>query len=89
LIKNNIEQEEIDLFLFHQGSKYIIDTIKKRLQLPEEKVPFLAGQYGNTVSSSIPIMLSNYMENREIENVLICGFGVGLSWASTILINNK
>jgi 3-oxoacyl-[acyl-carrier-protein] synthase-3 len=89
LIKNNIEQEEIDLFLFHQGSKYIVDTIKKRLKLPEERVPFVAGHYGNTVSSSIPIMLSAYIDNREINNVLICGFGVGLSWASTILIKNK
>jgi len=89
LIKNNIEQEEIDLFLFHQGSKYIVDTIKKRLKLPEDRVPFAAGHYGNTVSSSIPIMLSAYIENREINNVLICGFGVGLSWASTILIKSK
>lgn len=89
LEKNNMEQNDIDLFLFHQGSKYIVDTIKKRLKLPEEKVPFMARNYGNTVSSTIPIMLSSYIENQDIEKVLICGFGVGLSWASTILIRNN
>lgn len=89
LEKNNIEQNDVDLFLFHQGSKFIVDTIKKRLKLPEEKVPFMARNYGNTVSSTIPIMLSEYMEKQEIVKVLICGFGVGLSWASTILIRNN
>ena len=89
LVKNNVEQSDIDLFLFHQGSKYIVDTIKKRLKLPEEKVPFMASNYGNTVSSTIPIMLSEYIDNQEIKKVLISGFGVGLSWASTILIRNN
>jgi 3-oxoacyl-[acyl-carrier-protein] synthase-3 len=89
LVKNNIEQNDVDLFLFHQGSKYIVDTIRKRVKLPEEKVPFLARNYGNTVSSTIPIMLSEYLENQEIGKVLICGFGVGLSWASTILIRKN
>ena len=89
LEKNNIEQNDVDLFLFHQGSKYIVDTIKKRLKLPEEKVPFMARNYGNSVSSTIPIMLSEYINNQEIQKVLICGFGVGLSWASTILIRNN
>lgn len=89
LNKNNFTAEQIDLFLFHQGSKYIVDTIKKRLQLPDEKVPFLAAKYGNTVSSSIPIMLMNYLDDQKSKSIVICGFGVGLSWASTILTRNK
>ncbi|WP_417372061.1 ketoacyl-ACP synthase III [Gelidibacter japonicus] len=92
LLKNNLSQDEIDLFIFHQGSKYICDTLIKRIGLDESKVPFDAGTYGNTVSSSIPIILKKYLEDsKEVcsDKTLICGFGVGLSWASTILHRNK
>jgi 3-oxoacyl-[acyl-carrier-protein] synthase-3 len=84
LLLNALNREDIDLFLFHQGSKYIIDTLIKRMKLPKEKVPFHAAMYGNTVSSSIPIMLASYF-GSEIRTVLISGFGVGLSWSSTVL----
>lgn len=83
--KNEMSLEDIDLFLFHQGSKYIVDTISRRLKIDSVKAPFLAADYGNTVSSTIPIMLNSYIQEREIKNIVISGFGVGLSWASTIL----
>jgi 3-oxoacyl-[acyl-carrier-protein] synthase-3 len=82
---NTISLEEIDIFLLHQGSKYIIDTITKRLGIPIDKVPTNLKNIGNTVSSSIPLLLNNYLYNNEIKNVLISGFGVGLSWASGLL----
>lgn len=83
--KNEMSLEDIDLFLFHQGSKYIVDTITKRLKIDKDKAPFLAADYGNTVSSTIPIMLASYMQDKAIKRIVISGFGVGLSWASTIL----
>jgi 3-oxoacyl-[acyl-carrier-protein] synthase-3 len=89
---NKLKKNEIDIFAFHQGSKYISDTLTRRLELDESKVPFDAVKYGNTVSSSIPIILENYLEkspNTKSNKILICGFGVGLSWASTILFKNN
>ena len=83
LQKNNVSIEEIDQFIVHQGSKYIVKTIQEKLGIAEEKMPFLANHYGNTVSSSIPLILKDL--DHKHEKILICGFGVGLSWASCIL----
>jgi 3-oxoacyl-[acyl-carrier-protein] synthase-3 len=82
---NNLQLSDIDLFLLHQGSKHIIDFLIKRIGLPQEKTPYVIQDYGNTVSSSIPIMLKDFIFNKNIKQILINGFGVGLSWASTIL----
>ena len=82
---NNLQLSDIDRFLLHQGSKYIIDFLIKRIGLPEEKTPYVIEDYGNTVSSSIPIMLKDFIFDKNIKRILINGFGVGLSWASTIL----
>jgi 3-oxoacyl-[acyl-carrier-protein] synthase III len=83
---NEIGLAELDAVVLHQGSRYIVDTIRERLELPESKVPFVAGDYGNTVSSSIPLALEA-LEARlpEARAVALSGFGVGLSWASTVL----
>ncbi|QHT69583.1 ketoacyl-ACP synthase III [Rhodocytophaga rosea] len=85
LEKNNKQMEDIDVFIFHQGSKYIVDTLTKRLNLPKDKVPFDIMNYGNTVSSSIPIIIEQKLQDKSYTNIVISGFGVGLSWASTIL----
>jgi 3-oxoacyl-[acyl-carrier-protein] synthase III len=80
-----IDPGVIDLFLFHQGSRYILDTLVKRLGLPPEKVPSNLAAQGNTVSSSIPLLFEPYVDNPGIKRVLMSGFGVGLSWASCLL----
>lgn len=82
---NALRKEEIDLFLLHQASKYIIDNLCRRMKLEPEKTPFVIKDYGNTISSSIPMVLRNYLEDTTKQNILICGFGVGLSIASSIL----
>ena len=82
---NELKIDDIDLFLFHQASKYIIDNLLRRMKLAKEKTPFVIADYGNTVSSSIPIMLKSYIGEIAKKNILICGFGVGLSIASSIL----
>tara|TARA_B100001123_G_C15344974_1_gene1036564 strand:- start:579 stop:1502 length:924 start_codon:yes stop_codon:yes gene_type:complete len=76
---------DIDLFVFHQGSKFIVDQLTQRLKLPVEKVPTNLSDIGNTVSSSIPLLLEDYLPAAKIQRVLISGFGVGLSWASAVL----
>jgi len=85
LQKNKLEITQVDRFVFHQGSKYILDTLIRRLQLDETKVINDIMHYGNTVSSSIPIILEKTITNPEFKTLLISGFGVGLSWASNIL----
>jgi 3-oxoacyl-[acyl-carrier-protein] synthase-3 len=85
LAKNNLDKNDIDYFIFHQGSKYIIDTLIKRLNLDHKKTINNIRQYGNTVSSSIPIILNGVIKESEAKKILISGFGVGLSWASNVL----
>jgi len=85
LEKNNLSKEDIDLFVLHPGSKYMLDMLRLRLKLPEEKVPIDFSEYGNTVSSSIPIVLEKFLNKKGIKRILLSGFGVGLSAASLIL----
>jgi len=82
--KNNLSDAQIGRYILHQGSRFIVDTITKRLKIAQEKVPFNMLEYGNTVSSSIPLILAEEMKS-EHSYMLLSGYGVGLSWASTIL----
>ena len=83
LAANCLSIADIDIFVLHQGSRYIVDNLQKRLGVDSSKVPFLASDYGNTVSSSIPLLLNTI--DATAKQVVIAGFGVGLSWASTVL----
>ena len=85
LKKNNLTDDNIEKYYLHQGSKYIVDTIRKRLKVDAEKVPFDMAEYGNTISSSIPIMLEKDILTLPKGKIVLSGFGVGLSWASAIL----
>jgi 3-oxoacyl-[acyl-carrier-protein] synthase-3 len=85
LEKNNLSPDDIDLFILHPGSKYMLDMLRLRLKLSPEKVPIDFAEYGNTVSSSIPIVLEKFLNEKRIKRILISGFGVGLSSASAIL----
>ena len=87
LIKNDLEDSDIDRYILHQGSKYIVDTIRKRLKVDESKVPFDMYEYGNTVSSAVPIILEKELNNNH-QRLLLSAYGVGLSWGSTILEKN-
>ena len=82
---NNVTFDKIDKFVFHQGSKFIVDTLTKRIGLPHEKVIFNAKNFGNTVSSSIPIILETEIHDKGNKLILLSGFGVGLSWSSSVL----
>jgi 3-oxoacyl-[acyl-carrier-protein] synthase III len=85
LDKFELDKDDIERWYFHQGSKYIVDTITKRLELDKEKVVFDMYEYGNTASSSIPILLSSGLTTfQKGQKIGLSGFGVGLSWASAI-----
>lgn len=85
LAANGLAIGDVDRFLFHPGSRYVVDAISKALKLTQDKVPFSASDCGNTVSSSIPLLLEAEIPRAASGTILMSGFGVGLSWASTIL----
>ena len=86
---NETKIEEIDYFVFHQASKFMLDALSKKMKLDNTKVLMSIDLFGNTVSSTIPIALKTFFkgqgEVRPLKKFLLSGFGVGLSWASTVL----
>jgi len=88
LNKNNLKKEEIDYFIFHQANKYILEKLREKIKIPEDKFHINMENIGNTVSSTIPIALASALEkNTIIKNytVMLVGFGVGYSWASCVI----
>lgn len=85
LAVSNLGIDDVDMFYFHQGSKYMVNSLATILGINRKKFLFGATEYGNTVSSSIPLLLKENINNNEEKTILISGFGVGLSWASAII----
>ena len=88
LKKNKLKVKNIDKFYLHQGSKHIVSIITKALKVDKQKVPLLINNIGNTISSSIPIVLEkNKLDNNK--NSILCAFGVGLSIATCLIKKNN
>jgi 3-oxoacyl-[acyl-carrier-protein] synthase-3 len=88
LEKNKIIKEEIDLFIFHQANKYMLDFLRKKLKIEEKKFYLDLSETGNTVSSTIPIAICESLKKgtlKEGMKSLLTGFGVGYSWGGTII----
>jgi len=79
--------EDIDLFIFHQANRYILDHLRRKMNLPADKV-YLAIRHGNTTSSSIPVALKMaVLEGRIAPGslLMLVGFGPGYSWGATLV----
>lgn len=86
LVKNNLSQEDINLFVFHQANSYMLNFLRKKIKIAPDRFYVNMDDIGNTVSNSIPIALADAFANNQLSgNVLICGFGVGYSWGGSIL----
>ena len=86
LNKSGLTQDDVDLWIFHQANKYMINYLRKLLDIDKEKFYLYMEHVGNTVSSTIPIaMVEARKEGRLHGNVLLAGFGVGLSWGGVML----
>lgn len=88
LAKNHLTRNDIDLFVFHQANKFMLDTIRKVNGLPRDKFYVNLENTGNTVSSTIPIALKQLDDAGRLKSgmkVMLMGFGVGLSWGATIV----
>jgi 3-oxoacyl-[acyl-carrier-protein] synthase-3 len=80
--------DEIDYFIFHQANRMINDTIRKKLRLPEEKVPSTLKELGNTSGASIPVTITAKILDQlkaKRNRLLLGGFGIGLSWGTCII----
>ena len=90
LEKNHLSKEDINLFVLHQANRYMLDFLRKKMDIPEDKFYIFMENVGNTVSNSVPICLVEAQkENRLKGNVLLCGFGVGYSWGAVVLNVNE
>ena len=79
---------DIDLFVFHQANKYMLEHLRKRLKIAPEKFQLTMGHCGNTVSSTIPIALKHAVLEGRLHPgalVMLVGFGVGYSWGATLV----
>jgi len=74
--------------VFHQANSYMLDHLRKRLGIPQEKFVVAMGDCGNTVSSTIPIALKHVALSRRLTpgmSVMAVGFGVGYSWGAAMV----
>lgn len=94
-IKNTIEEsplsaEELDYLLLHQANIRILDKMARKIGVDRDKLPANMTKYGNTSAASIPILLSECVEEGLIrldgsQKILLSGFGGGLTWGTLIV----
>lgn len=88
LQRNDLTTDNIDLFVFHQASGMVLDSLQRVLAIPDHKMARELSDVGNLVSASVPVTLERCIRKGMAKPgslVLLCGFGVGLSWGSAIL----
>lgn len=88
LQKNRLEINDIDYFVFHQANKFMLEHLRKKIGIDEEKFIIQMENTGNTVSSSIPLILENLFDCLDGKNtckIFLAGFGVGFSWGGVVL----
>jgi 3-oxoacyl-[acyl-carrier-protein] synthase III len=74
----------VDFYLVHQATAFMLDHLRDRLGIEAEKMPVELEECGNTVSSTIPILIDALRRSGRLKpgvRTLLIGFGVGLSWA--------
>lgn len=83
LEKYSISKAAIDHYIFHQANLFMNERIRKKLEIPAEKVPYSLHSFGNTSSATIPLTMATQLSvstEHKDHSCIACGFGVGLSW---------
>lgn len=83
--------DDVRWFVFHQANHYMLEHLRKKIEIPPERFCVAMSHCGNTVSSTIPIALKTLMDCDQLatgDRVMLVGFGVGYSWAGTMLTWN-
>jgi len=88
LEKAKMTMDDVNLFIFHQANSYMLEALRKKIGISKDKFFIFLEKCGNTVSSTIPIALSEAIKSgkaKEGDKILIAGFGVGYSWGGAII----
>lgn len=86
LSKNGLCDSDVNLYVFHQANRYMINYLRKLMGIDKERFYVYLDNVGNTVSSTIPIALKEAQkEGRLTGNIVLAGFGVGLSYGATVI----
>lgn len=82
-----VELKNIDYVVFHQANDYMNGYLAKKLKLKTEQVPSCISLYGNTSSVSIPLTIATQLQGKfeKPKQLLLSGFGVGMSWATALI----
>ena len=90
LLKTRKKQlDEIRYIIFHQANKFLIKNLVAKIGLDKKKILYSIDKYGNTNSASIPLTIFHHCNKVKNKNILISGFGVGLTWSSALIKINK
>ncbi len=88
LDRSGLSVDDVDLFVPHQANLRIIDAGLERLGIPRERTLITLDRFANTAAASIPIALDEAVRSQRLTpgmNVLLTGFGAGLTWGSTVV----
>ncbi len=84
----DLTPDEIDIFIPHQANYRILEAVRKRIGLPEEKVFSNLEKYGNTSSASVPIALDEAVRSGRVkkgDTLLFSVFGAGFTWGAAVV----
>lgn len=85
LDRNRLGAQDVAFYALHQASRHAIEQLRSELNIEPARAPFAAEHIGNTVSSSVPLLLQDRINACETGVVLACGFGVGFTWGAALL----
>lgn len=83
-----VEDGDVDFYVLHQANRFMLDALVKKMKIAPEKAPYFFEDIGNTVSSTIPFVIRNLIDEGRINSgttAALLGFGVGLSWGGAIV----
>lgn len=87
LERTGLSRDDVSTFVLHQANRFMLDALRRKLDVPVDKLPIRMDAVGNTVSSTIPMVLHDLIDEGEFygRRIMLVGFGVGLSWAACML----
>jgi 3-oxoacyl-[acyl-carrier-protein] synthase-3 len=86
--KTKLEMDDVKMFIFHQANRYMLESLRKKINISPDKFPVDLSKTGNTVSSTLPIMLEGLLHSGKLRGgdlAMLVGFGVGYSWGAVMI----
>lgn len=87
LASAQFDRRKLDFYILHQATLLMLSRLRERMEIAPERLPIVLEECGNTVSSTIPIVIESLRDQKKLRpgmNSLLVGFGVGLSWAGCL-----